>query len=217
MTFSTDDADGLPIDPVWETMTEDAWASLELSPKVRLQASPSGELRSKIRKHFPWPPRDWILSSDSCRLPCNRTPRSRAHSVPAPMRGEIGRPAGLAHARLSWLWRPLPCRLAVTARVRPARTFRPLSHLACKPPGIRAIPSIASEKDGSGTWKPKQCVSVTDSASGCPWMIPIFSDIQARDGGGRFIIKSSITSWRSSAVETTRVRNFPSGYVLASS
>ena len=44
-----------------------------------------------------------------------------------------------------------------------------------------------------------------------------FRDIQRRDGGGRFIVKSSVTSCRSSADDIATVSHFPSMYVLASS
>lgn len=43
-------------DPVWTAMTPELWRSLGLSPRKRLGTTPSGELRSKLRKHFPWPP-----------------------------------------------------------------------------------------------------------------------------------------------------------------
>lgn len=41
--------------------------------------------------------------------------------------------------------------------------------------------------------------------------------LQRPDGGGRFMIKRSVTSCRSSAEETATVSHFPSMYVLASS
>jgi hypothetical protein len=44
-----------------------------------------------------------------------------------------------------------------------------------------------------------------------------FRDIQSPDRGGRFIVKSSVTSCRSSADEIPTISHFPSGYVLASS
>lgn len=42
-------------------------------------------------------------------------------------------------------------------------------------------------------------------------------DIQTHDSGGRFILISSITSFRSSADEIATVNHFPSGYARASS
>jgi hypothetical protein len=47
--------------PTWTTMTPDMWSALSLSPKKRVTASRTGALRSKIRKHFPWPPDDLAL------------------------------------------------------------------------------------------------------------------------------------------------------------
>lgn len=44
-----------------------------------------------------------------------------------------------------------------------------------------------------------------------------FRETQPRDRGGRFIVKSFVTSCRSAADEIATVRNLPSGYVLASS
>jgi hypothetical protein len=42
-------------------MTAESWAALRLSPKARLTSTGGGDLRSKLKKHFPWPPRELIL------------------------------------------------------------------------------------------------------------------------------------------------------------
>jgi hypothetical protein len=51
-------------EPAWETMTIVMWSKLGLSPRKRVTANASGELRSKIKKHFPWPPTDPVLGLD---------------------------------------------------------------------------------------------------------------------------------------------------------
>jgi len=60
IAFTIDDK-GLPQKPVWTKMTAESWAALRLSPKARLTSTGGGDLRSKLKKHFPWPPRELIL------------------------------------------------------------------------------------------------------------------------------------------------------------
>ena len=50
--------------PTWTTMTPDMWETLSLSPKKRVTATAAGELRSKLRKHFHWPPASAALGFD---------------------------------------------------------------------------------------------------------------------------------------------------------
>lgn len=61
--FEFDD-DGVPDNPTWEVMTAAMWLSLWLSPKKRLVASGAGEYRSKLKKHFDWPPKEMALGLD---------------------------------------------------------------------------------------------------------------------------------------------------------
>ncbi|MBX9815426.1 hypothetical protein GO308_00115 [Sphingomonas sp. SFZ2018-12] len=61
VTFGVDGS----AEPEWTTMTPDMWRGLLLSPKRRVTASSAGELRSKVRKHFPWPPVEMALGLDS--------------------------------------------------------------------------------------------------------------------------------------------------------
>lgn len=50
--------------PTWTVMTPDMWKAFLLSPKQRVTATPSGTLRSKLRKHFRWPPAATALGLD---------------------------------------------------------------------------------------------------------------------------------------------------------
>lgn len=54
-------ADGALRNPEWTPMNAEMWAKLRLSPKKRLTSTSWGALRSKIRKHFPWPPCETVL------------------------------------------------------------------------------------------------------------------------------------------------------------
>lgn len=51
-------------DPKWTVMTPELWEALGLSPKKRLSHTPSGELKSKLRKRFRWPPPMMALGLD---------------------------------------------------------------------------------------------------------------------------------------------------------
>lgn len=57
-------ASGSASDPEWTKLTPTLWADLRLSPKKRLRANGSGELGSKLRKSFPWPPLSSALGLD---------------------------------------------------------------------------------------------------------------------------------------------------------
>jgi hypothetical protein len=58
--FEFDEA-ATPCNPSWTEMTADAWALLGLIPDKQMTVTLSGEYRTKLRKSFEWPPREFAL------------------------------------------------------------------------------------------------------------------------------------------------------------
>jgi hypothetical protein len=57
-------ADGVPGEPSWTVMTGQSWAGLRLVPLAMTVWTTTGDLRTKLRKRFAWPPVERALMSD---------------------------------------------------------------------------------------------------------------------------------------------------------
>jgi hypothetical protein len=97
-----------------------------------------------------------------------------------------------------------------------AKTLLFADLVVCRYEANPSIVSHAHPKNATVAKLPS--VARIDSLTFAPPESQDFRDIQPRDrGGGRFILKISVTSCRSSADEIATFSHFPSGYVRASS
>lgn len=56
--------DSVPGEPSWTVVTDEGWADLRLAPMSRSVCTTTGDLRTKLRKRFPWPPVERALIMD---------------------------------------------------------------------------------------------------------------------------------------------------------